>query len=105
MEVKEGRLRKLGLLLYFQERRNMDKNFTITMFTKNLFNTMVAIAVHQVDPEPVISDYYDSPDGQLVDISMNCTFRERTIIELVLKDYILKVNKKRDFSWMTKGWC
>ena len=83
----------------------MDKNFTITILTKNLFNTVVAIAVHQVDTEPLISDCYDSPDGQIVDISLNCTFRERTILELVLKDYILKVNKKRDFSWLTKGWC
>ena len=83
----------------------MDKNFTITIFSRNLFNTLVAITVNQVDPNAVISDCYDSDDGQIVDISMHCTFRERTIVELVLKDYILKVNKKRDFSWMTKGWC
>ena len=82
----------------------MDKNFTITVYTRNLFNTLFGLTINQMDPNPIISDVYDSPDGQIVDISLNCTFRERTIIELVLKDYILKVNKKKDYSWITKGW-
>lgn len=82
----------------------MDKNYTITLFSRNLFNTIVAITVHQVDPNPVISDVYDSDDGQLVDVSLNCTLRERAVLQVVLKDYILKTKYKRDWSWLTKGW-
>ena len=72
----------------------MDKTYRLTLPTKSLVRTIVATTINQVDSSPHIADVYDGTNGgQIVDILLEATKREKLFIEMALKDYIIRIER------------
>lgn len=89
----------------------MRHKYRITMRTRDIFNFTVAVMVKQYDTSPEVLKIYDSADGQLIDLVLTLTTKERMVIGVALDDYILRINKidenGKDVNfadWMVKGW-
>lgn len=89
----------------------MKRNYKITIRTRDIFNFTTAVAIKQYDPSPEILAFYDSKDGQLVDLKIRCTLNERVVIGVALSDYILRIveidirNKELTLGErMIRGW-
>lgn len=89
----------------------MKRNYKITIRTSDIFNFTTAVAIKQYDPNPEILAFYNSKEGQLLDIKIRCTLNERIVIGVALNDYILRIVELN--SWdkeitlgerMIKGW-
>ena len=69
----------------------MKRYYKVTLRTRDIFNFTTSVVIKQYDPNPVIFSTYDSKDGQLVDLRINCTANEKIVISVALKDYILRM--------------
>ena len=84
----------------------MKRYYKITIRTRDIFNFTTAVVVKQYDPNPLILAAYNSEDGQLVDLRIHCTYNEKVIISVALKDYILRMvpvtASGRDLTFMER---
>lgn len=69
----------------------MKRYYKITIRTRDIFNFTTAVVIKQYDPNPKILAVSNSKDGQLVDLRVHCTYNEKIIISVALKDYILRM--------------
>ena len=69
----------------------MKQFYKVTLRTRDIFNFTSAVVIKQYDPDPVIFATYNSKEGQLVDLRVSCTRNEKLVIQVALKDYILRI--------------
>ena len=69
----------------------MKQFYKTTLRTRDIFNFTSAVVIRQYDPDPYILKTYNSYEGQLVDLRLHCTRNEKFIIQVALKDYILRM--------------
>lgn len=69
----------------------MKRYYKITLRTRDIFNFTTSVMIKQYDPNPTIMSVYESQDGQLVDLKIQCTCNEKIVISVALKDYILRM--------------
>ena len=69
----------------------MKRYYKITIRTRDIFNFTTSVIIKQYDPDPKILAVCNSKDGQLVDLRIHCTYNEKVIISIALKDYILRM--------------
>lgn len=86
----------------------MKRHYKITLRTADIFNFTTAVVVKQYCPNPVILKAYNSTDGQLIDLWITCTPKERLIIGVALDDYILRMiptnENAKELSFMERMW-
>lgn len=69
----------------------MKRFYKLTLRTRDIFNFTTSVVIKQYDPEPQIIGYYNSKEGQLVDVRVHCTRNERLVLGVSLSDYILRI--------------
>jgi hypothetical protein len=87
------------------------KFYKITIRTRDIFNFTTSVVIKQYDSSPEIIGFYDSKEGQLVDLRVKCTFNERLILSVALSDYILRMveidSRNKEITLrerMVRGW-
>lgn len=86
----------------------MKRHYKMTIKTADLFNFTTSVVIRQYDARPKILKVYESTDGQLIDLWIYCTPKERLVIGVALDDYILRLvptnENARELSFGERLW-